>query len=230
MSKMTISNCIDAIFQLLNQYSIVGTEVPLSYNDQADAKARMLNLINDAQMQIATTVKPIIETYTVSLPITHEAEEEPKPKSSFEEIEMPEDYIGLRSIFFSPRVLKHRPVDEQLNLMPLDANKYKILEPNKILLPKFPIGDYIIEYDRYPERYTEETDIDETELDNSPDTHVLIPYYAAAIIALDENPKAYYALYNLWETKLSRLNMKTPHAVNKQVDDVYGFSFFKGVW
>ena len=59
MGKMTIRQCMDAVLQLLNQYSIAGSLVPLSYNDQKDTENRMINLINDAQMSLATTVRPI---------------------------------------------------------------------------------------------------------------------------------------------------------------------------
>ena len=67
-NKMTIRQCMDFALQLLNQYSITGTLVPLSYNDQSDTELRMINLINDAQMEIAKTVKPIVETMTVEIP------------------------------------------------------------------------------------------------------------------------------------------------------------------
>lgn len=63
---MNIKECKDAALQHLNQYSIAGQTVALTYNNQADYVLRMLNLINDAQMEIAKTVKKIFAQYTIT--------------------------------------------------------------------------------------------------------------------------------------------------------------------
>lgn len=216
MAKTTIRQCMDAAFQLMNQYSIAGALVPLSYNDQADAENRMVNLINDAQMEIATAAKPIAASLEVDVP-------EPEPGAPLGQIrvEMPEDFNHFLGIYYTPA--------NGRNLMTIDANKYKWLNNDVLLLPDRPAGKYLIEYNRFPEHYP--SDIDKsTELDNSPDTHAAIPYYVAAMLLIDENPKAYYALYNTWETRLARLTMKPAHAVSTQIEDVYGFNQFRGVW
>ena len=65
---MTIQACIDAALQLLNQYTIMGVPVPSTYNDQEDDKLRMINLINDAVMEIATNARPIISYVEFTVP------------------------------------------------------------------------------------------------------------------------------------------------------------------
>ena len=216
MATMTIRGCMDFALQLLNQYSIAGALVPLSYNDQADAENRMINLINDAQMEIATTVRPIDELQDYIVP-------EVPINTPLEDIvcEVPEDYYRHEAMYFTP--LKGR-----VRVM-IDAAHYKWIGEHTLLLPNKPAGTYTMQYCRYPHRYEADVDKD-TPLDNTPDTHEIIPYYVAAMIALDENPKAYYALYNVWETRLSRLGMKAPHAVSTLVQDVYGFDNFRGLW
>lgn len=215
MSKMTIANCMDAALQLLNQYSIAGALVPLSYNDQNDTMLRMLNLINDAQMQIATTVKPITDYIEVAT--------EPDATRSFMEVVMPEGFYDLEAVYLTPK-------RGDREMMSIDARRYKRIGDDTILLPTRPEGTYRIDYSRYPERYDSETDVGNTVLDNTPDTHEIIPYYIAAMIAVDENPKTYYAMYNVWETRLSRLGMKKPHAVPTVIDDEYNLGHFHGVW
>ena len=219
MAKMTIRACMDATLQLLNQYSITGTLVPLSYNDQADTEMRMLNLINDAQMAIATTVKPIEARLKFAAP------ELPNdtPNAVIEQ-QMPDDFNHAIAIYFTP-------AEGQNGLpMPIDAGRYKWMGDDLLVVPNRPAGNYEVVYNRFPVRYDETTEVDTTELDNKPDTHEIIPFYVAAMIAVDENPKAYYALYNVWETRLARLGYRPPHAVSTQVQDAYGFDDFGGVW
>ena len=220
MAKMTVRQCMDFALQLLNQYSIAGTVVPLSYNDQSDTESRMINLINDAQMQIATTVRPISEYETVVVPKIPPTE----PLRDIT-VTLPENLYMIKKVFFTPEFGRNRRT--------LDASYYKIQEERDILLPNRPAGTYTIEYDVYPVRldpYMRGPELDTTYLDNTPDTHEIIPYYVAAVIAIDENPKTYYALYNIWETRLSRLGYKPPHAENTGVQDAYGFDYFRGIW
>lgn len=217
---MTVRECMDFALQLLNQYSIVGVEVPLSYNDQADTENRMINLINDAQMQIATTVKPLNTYIDVDIPELKRNEKEDDIV-----VEMPDDFYTLGQITFKPLHGIHRIM--------IDAAYYKMLGDDKLVFHNRPAGTYHIEYHRYPERldpYMRGEELENTYLDNTPDTHEIIPYYIGAMIALDENPKTYYALYNVWETRLARLGYKPPHAENTHVQDVYGFDHFRGLW
>lgn len=229
MSKMTIQECFDAAFQLLNHYSIAGSLVPLSYNDQADDRNRMLNLINDAQMAIAMSVKPIDATYTVEMPVLG-----PKVPTDYVEVHMPDDFAQVITIFFtadgSERGMNTGEMCPCDRTYTRPATQFRWLSDDVLLLPNRPAGTYRIVYGRYPERYTSETPLT-TELDNTPDTHNPIPYYVAALIASEDNPKLYYVLYNIWETMLARLAAnKTPYAQVEGVCDVYGFNHFWGVW
>lgn len=204
---------MDFVFQLLNQYSIAGDLVPLNYNDQADAKNRMLNLINEAQMEIATVAKPIDATFTINMPKVPD-----NVANAYISKEMPEDFNHEMGIYLDTG-----------NGNLIDANHYKWIG-NTLLLPNRPAGKYTILYSRFPARYDSSTNINTTCLDNTPDTHEIIPYFVAAMIAIDENPKAYQAYYNVWETRLARLKDKPVHAVSTQVKDMYGFDNFGGFY
>jgi len=200
---------MDSALQLLNQYTIHGTQVPLAYNDQIDTELRMINLINDAQMQIATTVKPIEKLITLSVP-------EPDINDPVVDLTfiMPDDFNYALGITYTP--LKGRIRTS------VEANRYKWLDEHHLLLPSKPGGTYTITYNAYPIRYA--ADVERTTpLENTPDTHEAIPYYVAAMLALDENASAYQALYNVFETRLSRLGNKPAHATVAMVTDAYNF-------
>lgn len=219
---------MDAAVQLLNHYSMAGTLTPASYNDQQDDLNRMVNLINDAQMEIATTSKPIPEYLEIEVPVLRRDIPTAEIKTA-----MPEDFINATAIKFTPYAKGHRPI------VTIDAPYYKWLNKDELLVMNRPAGTYRVEYTRYPARFDplgllgnkqERDALLATELDNTPDTHEAIPYYVAAMIALDEHSKAYYALYNVWETRLARMGYKPPHATVGFVDDVYGFDHFRGCW
>lgn len=212
---MTIQECIDASLKLLNQYTIMGTYVPDTYNDQQDDKIRMITLINDAIMEIATVARPIISYVEFTVP-------KKDPKEPYRDLafEMPEDFDRATAVLFTPAYGRDRTTHE--------ADYYKWLGDDTFTVPnKYP-GTYRIEYMRWPAQYTAETPLT-TQLDNTPDTHSVIPYYVAAMIANYDDQKAYYNLFNQWETRLSRLGYKPPHATFEGIRDVYGFNRF-GHW
>jgi len=227
-NKMTISNCIDASLRLLNQYSITGTIVPLTYNDSADDVARMIDLINTAQMEIATTARAIHEHTEIVVPHTD---------SRFTEY-IVTDIGAINPNFNHGESIQFTPA-EGLDRRTIDASDYKWIDRDVLAVPNKPAGTYRVEYQRFPVRYNtdllnmtaqERATLYATELDNTPDTHEIIPYYVAAMVAQDQNKAAYQALFNKYEIGLSRLNMKPARATRTEIKDVYGFSNFSGVW
>jgi hypothetical protein len=56
---MTYQECKNQVLKLLNQYTIAGNAVADGYNNQADYIRRIPSLINDAMMEISTTVRKI---------------------------------------------------------------------------------------------------------------------------------------------------------------------------
>ena len=58
---MTYKQLRDDTLRLLDRFSVAGGEVSPTYNNQADILKRLPSLLNDGQMLIATTVRPITE-------------------------------------------------------------------------------------------------------------------------------------------------------------------------
>jgi len=231
-NKMTVEQCINASLRLLNQYSITGTPVPLTYNDSADDVARMIDLINDAQMTIATVARPLHEDTYIEIPHTDSRIQE----YIVTDIGAIAEEDGFE--FYQPESILFTPSEGQ-DRRTIEAPEYKWIDRDVLALPNKPAGTYKVEYERFPIRYNtellsmtaqERATLYATELDNKPDTHEIIPYFVAAMIAQDQNKASYQSLYNIWETRLARLNMKNARATVTQIKDVYGFSNFSGVW
>lgn len=63
VNNLTLQDVQDTALQLINQYSIAGSLVANSYNNQQDYLLRIPRLVNDAQSYIATTAKKIFAEY-----------------------------------------------------------------------------------------------------------------------------------------------------------------------
>jgi hypothetical protein len=208
---------MDAAYQLLNEYSIAGEVVHLSYNDQADLENRMINLINAAQMEIAKTVKPIDETTLFVVDADNF-------KTGWQSIPRPYNFDTIESVRFIEEDNRPGRTPEFYR-----TSRYRQTADGTIFLPTDQKGTYVIEYRRFPIRYQKDVD-KETGLDNTPDTHEAIPYYVASMLAIDDNQYAYAAFQNEWEKRLARMDSRQAHAEFDEVDDVYGFNRFYGVW
>jgi len=225
---MTVEQCINSSLRLLNQYSITGTIVPLTYNDSSDDVARMIDLINDGQMEIATVARPIHGHIEITVPHTDNRITE----------DIVTDVGALDTQFNHGESVLFTP-SEGLDRRTIEAPEYKWIDHDVIAVPNRPAGVYRVEYQKFPTRFRtdlltmtaqERADLYASELDNTPDTHEIIPYFVAAMVAQDQNKASYQALYNVWETRLARLNIKPARATRTEIKDVYGFSNFSGVW
>ena len=194
----------NAVLQLLNQYSVAGSMVADSYNNQQDYILRIPNLVNDAVMEIATTARKIPTTlFLGDLPRVERGEEVL--------YQLPEDFYQ----FVSGGVVK--TTDGRL----LHTNCYKMQERRYLLLPKEEAGDYTVTYYRYP-RLLSDSPADNDILDNEPETHYAVPFYVAAHLAAHDEPFMYQALYNKYEDKLAKMGPGVAAEV-RPVDDSYGF-------
>ncbi len=180
---MTYGQVKRAALRLLNASTIAGAEIPLSYNDQADLVLAMPSLVDDAVMQIATTVKKIPAAACLG---------------------------RLEKIGAGSGVLYTLPADcwRLMNgglLRPGEGGRfhdYRLLG-RQLLLPREEPTLWA-EYWRYPASVGNAPD-DDAPLDNSPDTHTAIPYFVAGQLVMYDDAFRYAALHNEWESRLRRL-------------------------
>lgn len=181
---MTYGQVKRAALRLINADTIDGTEIPPSYNGQADLLAAMPSLVDDAMMEIATTVRKIPACVCLdSLEKTQHG--------SCVLYTLPEDCWQLPSGGLFRPGAEGRCTDARL-------------AGGKLLLPAGEQGLWM-EYWRYPASVGEHP-ADDTPLDNSPDTHSAVPYFVAAQLVLYDDAYRFAALHNEWETRLARLN------------------------
>ena len=156
---MTFGECKNRALQLAFNYSLAGTEIPGTYNNQADYIAMIPGLVNEAQMDIAISHKRLPSYKMLS--------------------ELDSDTSGDWDVYDYPencwQIMQGGLLD------PNHGNRfheYRISLGKQILVRHGTPDNLVLEYWRYPEAVTADT-TDETELDNTPDVHECLPYYVA---------------------------------------------------
>lgn len=193
----------DFTLQLINQYSVAGRKIPDLYNNQADYVKRIPKLLDDAQMHAAIAVANIRHTEPLTaLRCDHNGE--------WDVYTMPEDCWQI----CSGGLIRYDGKEFQR------FHNYHPVGSDKIAVPKGICGEVQVEYFRYP-RLLGADPRDEAELDNSPAVQMILPYYAAAYLVMQDDAFAFSALSNEFETRLARLSER-PHADINNVENVYG--------
>ena len=204
---MTYGQVKRAALRLLNAGTIAGLEIPPSYNDQADLVLAMPSLVDDAVMQIATTVKKI------------------PAAASLEKLE--KTGAGSGVLYTLPadcwRLMNGgllRPGDDRR------FSDYRLLGRQLLLPAEEP--ELWVEYWRYPASVGNEPDED-SPLDNSPDTHTAVPYFVAGQLVMYDDAYRYAALHNEWESRLRRLG-EAVFTESSRVRDAYALFDCGELW
>lgn len=189
----------------IHQYSIAGSEIAASYNNQADYLNRIPVFINEGLMNIRTLVKPEPVVYPL------EGGEE---YGGMIRHELPEDFWSLKS--GGVTVIRNGHFRK--------TNEYRLMGKQYILVPKCSGGSYTVEYYRYPAQLPLDNALTEDyELEEDREVIQTATYYAAAQLALFDDSFMYASLYNDYESRLGRLGSKVTVEV-QPVQDAYGFS------
>lgn len=192
----------EQVLRLINQYSVAGSTVRESYNNQADYILRIPSLLNDAQVYVATGPGKM-RTITALDSL------ERKAMGAWYAYELPEDCWQVCSSGLI------RTDGEQLHRY----SKYSLLGSNAIAVPKTLDGEMLLEYFRYPALLSE-TPRDEDPLDNTLEAQMALPYYAAALLVMADDSFVYSALMNEFEAKLARMR-EQPQAQLTIIEDAY---------
>lgn len=198
---MNIKECKDEALKLIERYSITGQSIALSYNGQSDYLLRMNGLINDAVMTIGTTVKRIPHTEAFTL-VTSTDEWTAKELT---DVFARDDGRGV--------TLNGEKIKSGVD--------YKWRDSDTILVKGGLEGELVVYFYRYPTLITSSS-VENTQLDNTLDTHIAVPYYVASMLIQQDNPYLAATLYNTFETKLSRIREGVEVDIS-QIEDAYGF-------
>ena len=188
----------------IDQYSMAGTPVAASYNNQADYLNRIPVLINEGLVNIRTLVKPD----PVVLPLENGEE-----YGGMMRYELPEDFWNLKTGGVS--VVRNGQFRK--------TNDYRLQGKKYILTPKTE-GVYTVEYYKYPDLLPlDRTLTDAFDLKEDIEVIQTATYYAAANLVMREDEFMYASLYNDYESRLSRISPGITVEV-QQVEDAYLFN------
>ena len=183
---MTYGELKNRVLELIFSYSVAGTTIPATYNNQADYIAMIPGLVNNGQMDIATSVKRIPAIVLLN--------------------DLEQEQVG-------DRILYKLPDDCWLpftgGLLLERSRRYERFfgyrfVAGEIELPCHHPPDLTLEYWRYPERVSIETE-DSAELDNTPDVHECLVFYAAAHLLAYDDAYRYTVFLNMYEERIIRL-------------------------
>ena len=199
---MTYGRLKDKVLQLMNQYSVAGSQVALSYNNQADYVTRIPGLLNDAMTKITTGVRPLRKVVPLdSLPVTD--------MGAYLLYTLPEDCWQLVSgglIRYVGNTLQR-------------YHRYHNIGANQIAVPERLTGNVMVEYFRYYIPLSDKP-LDTDTMDGPVEAQVAATYYAAAYLMQFDDPYGYQSCYNEYEDRLATL-LERPQTEMTLVEDVY---------
>jgi hypothetical protein len=183
---MTYGELKKRVLQLIFSYSVAGSEIPASYNNQTDYLAMIPGMVNNGQMDIATSVKRL------------------PAQAALENLETVEE--NWRTLYklpsdcwmpFTGGLLyeRNRQYERYFG--------YRFIGNAIELKRNSPCG-LVLEYWKYPEMIDADTP-DSTELDNTPDVHECLVFYVAAHLLAYDDPYRYAIFKNMYEERMSRL-------------------------
>lgn len=201
---MTYGDMKAFILQLINRYSVAGSEMPPSYNNQQDYINRIPMLINDGLVYVAAYAKNLPAQKLI---VPGEGER----YGQYLRYALPEDCLAVR-----PGGL----------LTPCDREKkttvrYILQEPDMLLVRQPFRETAVLEYYRRPQLLGEKP-AENQGVDGSVDVLMALCYYVAAHLILEDDAFRYSALYNEFETRLARL-LRQEQTEIAPTRDVYDF-------
>jgi hypothetical protein len=193
----------DRALQLIDQYSVAGTQVALEYNNQADYVAKIPGLINDALELLFTSYRKI--RASAALPTLATVQ--------FGDVTayvLPDDFWQMSSAGMVTFDREGRLVR---------WHRYHLLEERMFVLDGPAPQPLMVEYYRHPHLLSAKPK-DSEQLDGLVEMQMVIPYYVAAHLVILDNAFAYSAFFNEFEARASRL-AEVPQAECNTVEDVY---------
>ena len=171
--------------QLLNQYSVAGKEIPLTYNNQADLDARIPALVRDGLHYLATSTRRLRAAVELAAP---------EQMGQILVYDLPHDCYQVAGGLLR--------MDGQGQVQPFQ--NFRVVGGRQIWIDRQWAGRFWLEYFRYP-MAPEGTPGEDEFLDCPPEAQTALAYYVAAHLAMEDNNFLYGTLYNEFERKLARL-------------------------
>lgn len=202
---MTYGEFKTLVLKHIDQYTVAGEKVPLSYNNQADFVNKIPELTNIVLRMIATTTAPITETISASA--LADVMEMP---GGWSKITMPKDFWRIHG---SGILLMG---GEELEI----SGNYRFLTNKEILVKTSEVSSMLIRYDRYPRKVQ---GVDAELLDCEDAVADCASFYVGAQLMRTEDPYVYQSMMNEYSSMMAQI--ATPiTAEYVRAKDVYSVS------
>jgi len=211
---MTFGECRDLSLNLIHQETIAGTVIPGTYDNQQDYLNKIPGLVNAAQMEIATTTKPIPEEVTLG-DLKLDGRYEEKNGNYIYDLSALNMWQRRGSGLIVP--IPYRGYFQGLRHG--RYNRMRMVGNTRLILPECLPDDTILEYYRYPWQLSTPAD-DADVLDNTLEAQMAVPYYVAAHVVMYDDAFLYATLQNEYTAKREALR-ELPHTEIDTVEDVY---------
>lgn len=175
---MNIGEIKTKTLQIIRQYSNSGTLI--SASDNADYLLSMNTFINEAQFEL-NTKRPIVKKITLSNPVSTDY---------FSKYDMPNNFIGLKEL--------------KLNDYAFDDYAW---EDKTLVIPNSYDGILLLLYYAEPTLIDNDT-IDDADLEIDTDLQLIIPYYVAGHVFVEDNFDLSQFFLNEYTLKLKRVKSK----------------------
>jgi hypothetical protein len=226
---MTYGEVKKQVLRLLNQYKIAGSVVASDYNNQDDYIDRIPGLVNDAMMEISTTVRRIEKTVQLDFASPPDSGHVIL-QGDFYVFAFPTDFFAYKSgdnwLWLDGKPVSHQMFTHLGIKWPGAINAGLNRGHHFVTVPKALADNHevLVTYYCYPTLLDESTLTDSTDLDSAlaPDVLRAIPYYVAGMLALHDDPFLASNLTNAYEDKLAKM-APPPSAEIAPVQDAYGF-------
>ena len=199
---MTYGQMRDRVLMLLNQYSIAGGKIRVTYNNQADYLTRVPGAVNEALVYLATTARRLRKVRQL---------EEAERTGTWRVFALPEDCWQICSggVF---RLGADGNVER--------TNGFRLLGEDRLAVAGAADGAWMLEYFRYPRLLPPEPE-DGALVDCPAECLGAAACYAAAQLAGYDDTYLQSVLQNEFENRLSRLG-ELPGAAREAVENAYG--------
>lgn len=204
---MTYGELKDRVLQLIFSYSLAGTEIPSTYNNQADYINKIPGLLNTAQTYLYQ-----FKRFETAVAMTSLDKQE---CGSMDMYTIPANCLRMKPGLIKPGRSPSGHLFERYT-------DYRRFGGDKILIPHGAAEamHLIFEYERRVTPVTSDVS-DDYILENTDEVNEILPFYIAAQLVQYDDSFRYAALKNEFEDRLSRLALNPVYTEECEIRDAY---------
>lgn len=207
---MTYGELKNRVLQLVFSYSLAGTNIPSTYNNQADYIKQIPGLLNSAQTYLYQ-----FKHFEDCVRLSDLTKEE---LDGMDLYILPDDCLRMRPGLI--RMVGNRWERRYGRHLTERFTDYRLMGGDKLLVPHGLGDELFLEYDKRAVPVTENV-ADNYVLKNTDEANECIPFYIAAHLVMYDDAFRYASLKNEFEDRLNRLALNPVYVEDAEVRDAY---------